>query len=322
MEAGISKREPARIEPRSMLRGLAAGAATLRLEPPPYCRRCGYALEGVADEVECPECGTPVALSRRSNLLEDADPLWLRSVGRGWSVLHASAVLGTRAFYAYAIICLAVTTLGWMLGHRILTIQTSFLAGGILGVSIVVASIGAVIASAPDPRLSPRESSWSARRVMRWSLAAAWTFSTLAVMSFVAPIGPIGRSFAFALIWLSIASFAVLSLSLLRWTAGLADRVPAPKLAQQALRCARIGRWVVAIMLLSLLLLSMAPRGGVGGVRTGSLFFLFSAPFAISVVIGIAAIARTLNRSGKAIVQVLRDVVGEASTRDSGNSAG
>lgn len=60
------------------------------------CRRCSYNLRGLRREGDCPECGTPIALSLQGDLLRFADPSWLRRVRLGallftcgWTALAA-----------------------------------------------------------------------------------------------------------------------------------------------------------------------------------------------------------------------------------------
>jgi hypothetical protein len=62
------------------------------------CRRCGYNLIGSRTDGQCPECGTPVAFSRRSDQLCDSDPGWVNTLGLGarlsfWAVIALIAVV-------------------------------------------------------------------------------------------------------------------------------------------------------------------------------------------------------------------------------------
>jgi len=54
------------------------------------CMNCGYALDGLAFESVCPECGTAVQLSLRPNRLVFASPHWLRRIHRGFLMLEIS----------------------------------------------------------------------------------------------------------------------------------------------------------------------------------------------------------------------------------------
>ena len=47
------------------------------------CRTCGYDLRALSVEAKCPECGTDVTTSLRSEELRDADPQWVRRLSLG-----------------------------------------------------------------------------------------------------------------------------------------------------------------------------------------------------------------------------------------------
>jgi hypothetical protein len=65
--------------------------ATTPTELTDECYRCGYALQGIADDQPCPECGLLAQRSRRpSEELYDTHPRWLRRLSRGvWLLLGA-----------------------------------------------------------------------------------------------------------------------------------------------------------------------------------------------------------------------------------------
>ena len=47
------------------------------------CRRCGYNLRGLHRDGRCPECGAPVGLSIKGDLLRFAHPDWVEELARG-----------------------------------------------------------------------------------------------------------------------------------------------------------------------------------------------------------------------------------------------
>src|SRR5689334_9163356 len=66
------------------------------------CRKCAYNVRGLHQNNKCPECGTPVGLSIRGNLLCYSDPEWVEKLLRGvdlilWGLLAAlvGSVAGT-----------------------------------------------------------------------------------------------------------------------------------------------------------------------------------------------------------------------------------
>src|SRR5262245_50051536 len=47
------------------------------------CRKCNYNLRGLDPDSRCPECGTPVGLSLKGDLLRYSHPQWLGTIRRG-----------------------------------------------------------------------------------------------------------------------------------------------------------------------------------------------------------------------------------------------
>lgn len=59
-----------------------AAPPQLRVEQHLRCRNCGYDVFGQSVAGKCPECGAPVALSLHGDMLYNADPRWLKRLGR------------------------------------------------------------------------------------------------------------------------------------------------------------------------------------------------------------------------------------------------
>jgi len=62
-----------------------------------WCRKCGYNLRAADPGGRCPECGSPVAVSARPELLRFADPAWVATLATGvrfilWGTLVAALV--------------------------------------------------------------------------------------------------------------------------------------------------------------------------------------------------------------------------------------
>ena len=68
------------------------------------CRSCGYDLRALSADAKCPECGTDVVGSLRSEQLCDADPVWVRRLGAGAQcigltlIVHLTLSCFTRGF--------------------------------------------------------------------------------------------------------------------------------------------------------------------------------------------------------------------------------
>ena len=57
------------------------------------CIRCGYNLRGTTSAGQCPECGEPVQISLRPDLLHMANPAWLDKLRKGMSWLLAALII-------------------------------------------------------------------------------------------------------------------------------------------------------------------------------------------------------------------------------------
>ncbi|HTW95878.1 MAG TPA: hypothetical protein VMD30_13830 [Tepidisphaeraceae bacterium] len=62
------------------------------------CRRCQYNLRTLAVDGVCPECGTPVALSVRGDLLQYSDPMWLGKLASGLLMVLTAVIAEVALF--------------------------------------------------------------------------------------------------------------------------------------------------------------------------------------------------------------------------------
>jgi hypothetical protein len=67
------------------------------VSPPSQCVRCGYSLDGIADDAACPECGAPGLLARQGTLLAMAGLPALHDLERGARLLYRTLVLAVAA---------------------------------------------------------------------------------------------------------------------------------------------------------------------------------------------------------------------------------
>jgi predicted RNA-binding Zn-ribbon protein involved in translation (DUF1610 family) len=58
------------------------------------CASCGYNLRGIALESRCPECGTSVGRSIRSDFMRYCHPAWVERLAAGMSWIIMSVLLG------------------------------------------------------------------------------------------------------------------------------------------------------------------------------------------------------------------------------------
>jgi hypothetical protein len=64
------------------------------------CYVCGYNLKGMGTDVNCPECGVPIARTLRSGL-QHADPVWLGRQAAAIPFLSALSVVGLLEVFSF-----------------------------------------------------------------------------------------------------------------------------------------------------------------------------------------------------------------------------
>src|SRR5205085_342864 len=77
---------------RCALCGLPYDVSTIR------CTACGYDLSGLANSSGCPECGFPVARSRRGDLLWNSSPTRVRRLLTGALLAEGAAMASIVCF--------------------------------------------------------------------------------------------------------------------------------------------------------------------------------------------------------------------------------
>lgn len=262
------------------------------------CITCGYDLRSLPTEESCPECGTPIELSLRGDLLSLSDPAWVARIAQGQSLL----VFGVR-FYLMGMVCtfvipLLVFVLSFGFGINIPSwvfdaVFWSF--GGALLVVPLVATLGCALVTTQDPRDSLRESSTSNRNVARKALFAMYGCVAAGFLPFVRTSPQI-----LAVLWfLPVGTcFTVALVATLGRLAVLAARIPDQDLRSRTLKSARFFRWAIPVFILVSLILPMlfatppAPaaaggaliRPGVLSSVTGCVFFIVTAAVLIGSV--------------------------------------
>ena len=149
------------------------------------CRRCQYNLRTLAVDGVCPECGTPVALSVRGDLLRFADPNWVERLTGGLLLIILSALLQ---------IGLIVVVMVWVV-MAVVSVRGTRLSPlwPLLGVAIfAVAALGIFLSTAPDPSGLGEDQYGRARRLV-WAMLAVNVAGQLTLMlsDMTLPSGPL-----------------------------------------------------------------------------------------------------------------------------------
>ena len=197
-----------------------------RVQTDVACLKCGYNLRSLTLDGKCPECGSPVAHSIRGDLLQFANPTWVKGLARGATLLLTAGV-GAVA----TILCGLLTSL-------FLDFHAHGFAALIGAVALPLAVAGAITVpfltlggfvrlTAPEPRAGLRPERFSARRACYYSLV-----SVIPLVGFCAIMVALGGRvlphWAGALLLTAtlIVAFGALPVTLLRQLAALLRRVP------------------------------------------------------------------------------------------------
>ncbi len=129
------------------------------------CRKCSYNLRGLTENTRCPECGVPVGLSLRGDLLRFAEPDWVHRVARGLTIILWMIPVG-----------LVVGVLAGLVVQGSRTFP--MLAGLATG---LVSFYGAWLMTEPDPSRVGEDALITARKVVRVSLIIGLTSQPLGI---------------------------------------------------------------------------------------------------------------------------------------------
>src|SRR5882724_1520122 len=125
------------------------------------CRKCAYNVRGLHQNGKCPECGTPVGLSIRGNLLCYSDPAWVDKLSRGVDLILWGLLAAVVASVAGSIVVMSLGTKAQILAQ-------------IIGVGAsVVGFIGAWLLTSPDPGTEEPSQMVNARKIVRFALVFA-----------------------------------------------------------------------------------------------------------------------------------------------------
>jgi hypothetical protein len=162
------------------------------------CLKCAYNLRSLKIDGNCPECGLPVTDSIRGDLLQFADPSWVKGLATGATLLLAAGIS-------------AVTAILSILGGMSFDPYDEGIRAAVGAMALMIGTVGAIATplltvfglaklTRPEPRVSLRPEKFSPRRACRYSFVAAIVLLGICLATLlVMPSGPVGPA------WVGVA---------------------------------------------------------------------------------------------------------------------
>jgi hypothetical protein len=186
------------------------------------CRKCQYNLRGLPVAGLCPECGTPIGLSIRGDLIRFSDPVWVNRLAWAAKLLLIS-LYATAAFFFIGVGVLRLT-------RRLDPLINACLY-------VAVNSIGYYatwILTTPDPSGLGEESYGTARRLARVAIFTALFNHILIYIQRVSAFPPVVNQ-SVDIIKSSLWCFSVVGVvATMEFIRGLMFRIPDDALADRA----------------------------------------------------------------------------------------
>ena len=223
------------------------------------CKRCAYNLRGLREDGRCPECGTPIGLSTRGDLLCFASPDWVDKVAHGLTIICWMLLVGVVG--------------------GVLSIVASRLISPVVGQGVaLLAALGSYygvwLLTEPDPGGIGEDPHLTARKVVRLTLIVGLCSQALGLLQVSAAGLP---KVVEQLLWLLIAVAGLVGLvgefAKFNYYAALARRVPDDALAKRV----RFLKWAFTLSL------AIITLGGVAVVSAAPA--MLPAPAALGVLV-------------------------------------
>jgi len=206
------------------------------------CRSCGYDLQGLSADANCPECGSPIERSLTSDRLMFANPDWLARVARGIGTILIGIGLMIVVSIGAAVVIAIVAAQG---GNFMMAATVVGVVGAAFGLVIV---LGAWWATTPEPGVH-EERPVNVRTVARYCMLTQ-VFSGALNLAFgpntgmTTPAGLTPSQLTAAIVGQGIGLIAVVGyVALLLHIGRMAARLPSQTLASQH----RVAGWGLGI---------------------------------------------------------------------------
>jgi hypothetical protein len=223
------------------------------------CRGCSYNLRGLHQDGKCPECGTPVGLSIRGNLLRYSDPVWVDKLSRGVDLILWGLLAGLLASFAGIVLVFAMGPARGQVLAQIIGVLAS-----------IVGFIGAWLLTTPDPGSTEQPQTVTAGKIVRFALVFAMIQNLLSIFSTDEKLNPFLSALIGILLIIAALLGVVGEIARLYYFEKLALRIPDEALARRA----HIVKWGYgislavagvfgAVILLVTQVMKQSPGGGI-----------------------------------------------------------
>jgi MFS family permease len=285
-----------------------------RIQADVACLKCAYNLRSLRIDGNCPECGSPVSRSVRGDLLQFADPRWVKGLANGATLLLAAAVSAIAAILCGLIGGQLFDPYGEWLG-LFGALAVTLAAIGAMAVPLLALG-GLVRLTASEPRISLRPEGLSPRRACHYSLVAVIPLVGFGVIMVAlgGRVSPPWAGISMLMATLTVL-FGALPVSLLRHLATLFRRVPHTGHAAMARGLSvgvLVGDGIIAIPVMAGLLIP--PISGMVSIAYIGLLILAGCGLGL---LGVLYYARTdfANAAEQASLHTARDGGGRATDR-------
>lgn len=274
---------------------------TVELGDDLLCIACGYDLRELPPEGNCPECGLAIERSVGSEKLARADPVWLRKIVIGqsmiaWGMISVFGVipaLGLLMLFTMVLTNGSMTFGGQPQWIRIVMMIALIGCAGVIPIlGILVFLIGSFFVTAVSPQILLANHKITARSMVRVSILGSLCFGSIYTGLMSAPPGAAVTLLQTltGIIW--SGGVALVFISLTRHIEKLLSQIP----EQNLLKCIkRVRRFFTWAMPLEIILLWLSKFGSMILTPASFLAFIFArVAGSVIVILGIVILVEII----------------------------